>query len=534
MRIHTLYKLFLVFALPLSVISCNDDDLWNNSLTTEQRELIGTAVNFNASIADPFTSRSIYTDDGRFCDNDYMRIYRQYANDNGEWVDGQESYRGYQYKTDYAEGTDILLNQNWKVEKGRQGYNAVADALHGEGTFTQLEADSLTWENGQTVRFRAWSRSNYYNSITGEAGKERYYPDFCIADYVNAAGPSEGIPLVLNHMGCRIAFSRRDGANEFNKIEICWEDPNDYRRSDNNTTQTNDNNEFEAGKTLEQAQSECASVRSVYERMCMPAGVDINSRTLMAMPKSLWNNITAKELRYLEEKENQFVKFQESGKDAAYIKENVQRPVFNHLNGSVYLITIPYDMSCDGNGEVLTLPACTRFRVYLKDVNNGDQYGTPGYEGTYHILTLSDINLQDANGKIIYETDENGQTTTTPKKAFPNGMVLNPGYSYRFYVGYRYGQLSVTAEDNFSWTQQDLGESQLDSKEESIPELKATGYSWWKDAIRQAIPTGVEDFTPEFHITSRQDFLEFIALVNGTATDKTLDDQLRCKITYTT
>lgn len=491
--------------------SCSNDDLDSN-MSEGQRDLIGQAVNFNASVSDPFQTRTIYNDNGTFSDNDIMRIYRQYANSDGSWTEG-ESYRMYKFKPTYANGTEILLNQNWKVEEKRTGYNSVADAKHPAGSFVQTDADSLTWENGSTVRFRAWSRSNYYNSIVGNVGKERYYPDFCIADYVNSAGPSEGIPLLLNHMGSRIVFMRRNNANQFAKVEICteWED---YKRLDNNTDHTADSHEYEAGKTDEQAQAECASVVAVYNKMCMPAGVKMEDQTLLAMPKTFWENATADNLKYLENYESQFIAY--NTKTADQIATYVQRPVFNHLNGAVYLITIPYDMSTDENtqGNVLVLPACTRFRVYLYDVNNGDQNNTGGYEGTYHILTLSDI--QDKAGNQIYA----------------NGMELLPSYSYGFYVGYRYGQLTVTADDNFSWEQQNVEAEHL--MEDKAEAQNMTGkYQWWKTAISNAIPKGMGDFEPKFHITTREEFLEFIKLVNGTATTKKLDDPLRSVARYT-
>lgn len=509
-RFFYLHKGFLALMTSLVLIGCTNDDT-ESSLTAEQQGLIGRAVNFDVSMADGYKTRSIYNDDGSFSDNDLMRIYRQYANDNGTWK-ATQSYRTYQYKPLYANGTEVLLNQNWKVEKDRYGYNDVADAKHGTGEFVQASSDSLTWENGSTVRFRAWSRSNYYNSITGNNGKNRYYPDFCIADYVNASGPTQGIPLLLKHVGCRIVFMRRLNGNEFYKIEVCtdWED---YKRTDNNTDHAADDHEFEAGKTDAKAQEECNAVLAVYNKMCMPAGVNISDGTLLAMPKTYWENATATQIRYLENDEAQFFKYGEKTPDK--IASDAQRPIFNHLNGSVYLITIPYDMSDEPTtqGNVLVLPPCTRFRVYLTDVNNGDQYGTGGYEGTYHILTLSDI--KNKSGDKIYT----------------EGMELIPGNSYGFYVGYKYNQLTVTAEDNFSWTEQDIAEKHQMKDEQEVPVMSGT-YGWWKNAIRLAIPKGMEDFEPKFHITNREEFLEFIKLVNGTATDKTTTDPLRSVARY--
>lgn len=513
MKIH---KLLFALLFALGLTGCSDD--MDTVLTPEQQHLIGRAINFNVSKGDAFATRTTWDDTGSFNENDIMRIYRQYST-NGIWEEGAETYRTYYYKALYASDV-IKLNTSWSVYEGRQGYNHVADALHPQGEFTQNKADSLTWENGNTIRFRAWSRSNYSGCISNN--KDGYYPDFCIADYVNSSGPSEGIPLVLRHMGCRIVFDERDNGNEITRIEICadikpdgtanadgWKD---YMRPDNSDIKDNDNSDTEAGKTEDKAKEECTKVTEVYKRMCMPAGVDMSRQAIYAMPKTLWDSQNLN-LNMLENSESQFIGFGTKTPDE--IASEVVRPKFSSVNGLFYFITAPYDMSNAGTkGDILVLPPYTRFRIYLKDVNNGDQYNTPGYEADYHIFSLSDI--KDASNN--------------PK--FPNGIELRPSYSYKFRVGYRYGALTVTAEDNFSWDQQEKEEKNMSDQHGQNDPLFTTGYTWWKEAIENAIPKGSEDFEPVFEISTKKEFMEFIALVNGTASNKTSDDPLRSKIIY--
>ena len=151
--------------LALLATACAQDDLDVPGMTPEQRAWIGRAVNFNVSVADAFTHRATsYTnnDDGTFNQNDRMRIYRNYLGDDGKW-ESTSVYRTYYLKHRYAAG-NISLGVDWLPEAGRQGY----DDKDGDGTyttFTQTEDDSLTWENGKTLRFRAWSQSNYINVL---------------------------------------------------------------------------------------------------------------------------------------------------------------------------------------------------------------------------------------------------------------------------------------------------------------------------------------------------------------------------------
>lgn len=495
-------------------------------MTPEQVSLIGRAVNFNASYADDYTTRaSNYTDniDGSFNQNDRMRIFRNYYED-GAWSQN-EAYRTYRYLYKSDASTGIDLGKDWQPEEGRQGY----DDWKKNGSYstkTQGVNDSLTWENGKTVRFRAWSQSNYHN-VLRSATKNYFYPDFCLSDYVNASGPSTSIPMVLKHQGTRIWFQPLQSGNEFADIRLCTtinpdgtDNPDgwkDYKYADNPDTNANDETETE--KTDEQAQEKCRQVTAVFKRMCMPAGVDLATGTLKAVSNTWWNELkdtddSKNKVRFLEDQvESIFHKYNTLTPEQ--IATQAKRPFFSIINTYPIMVTIPYDISNDKEtqGEVLTLPACTRFRVYLRDVNSGDennsagnQFNTSGYEGTYHIFSLADVVKKDAEGNDV--------------QAFPDGMLLGAGKSYIFRVGYRYGGLYVVVDNNISWTEQDLAEAKANDKVVT-PTPSETPYKWWQDAIHNAIPTGTEDFRPVFHITNETQFLEFIKLVNGTATDKT-------------
>ena len=188
-------------------------------------------------------------------------------------------------------------------------------------------------------------------------------------------------------------------------------------------------------------------------------------------------------------------------KSASDIAANVQHPVFNANDGRLYMMSIPFDMSAEAAGKELVLPACTRFKVWLYDVNNGDRNttGSTGSESNYHIFVLSDI--KDKNGEAL----------------FKDGLTLKAGYSYLFSVGYHYNKLTITAEDDFSWEEQDLGSQE--AHDEAVQQDNLD-FSWWTGAyIRAAVDAlyNGKDFLPEFSIADQKQFLSFIKLVNGTA-----------------
>ena len=521
MKIKRIFFISMVFLSML--FSCSDDYSSEDTLTPEQEALIGRRVSFQTSIADPFTTRVTSAHDGSFNENDIMVIYRQYYDNQKKAFDWQgEQFRTYYYKYKRMEGTGISLGSDWLVAGENSGYlqRKKGDYSAVSGTTTertltvanQTDADSLAWENGKTLRFRAWSRSNYGNMFSNKS-KSAYYPDFCIAEWVNVSGPTNSIPLTLNHAGGRISFSPMSG-NSIQKVELCTETA-DYERLDNADTGENDNKDKGYPKTftingkeviINSAEEAANNVKAVYNRMCMPGGVNIELGSLKAMTKEAYEKTTdfshIEEWEYSQNTQQNLVPFND--KDADYIRDKVQRPVFSGQNNShCYLVTIPYDMSNDVNksGEILVLPPYTRFRVWLYDVNGGDKTSNDKNESEYHILAIDDLKKDD--GSLLYK----------------NGLEMRAGYSYQFNVGYKYNKLSVSAGENFSWIEQD--KETTGTAIENITETPAAKrYAWWKNAIKDAIPRGNEQYNPEFHITSEEQFLEFIKLVNGEAGKK--------------
>ena len=487
--IRVRHILYIGIALLLS--SCSDEqEQW--PLTVAQNQLIGRAVNFSASHAELFATRTTYNADGSFNEGDVMTIYRQYSEDNGHSFDiNTEAYRVYYYVPRKAAGTEIVLGNDWKPMAGAKGSNRP------NTTFDQTDADSLTWENGKTVRFRAWSRSNLSNAINNKS-KNTYYPDYCVSDWVTVSGPTEAVSLTMKHQGCRIAFTTKAG-NELIRAEICTE-VDDYMRPDNSTDYAHDESAAEHGKTREQAQAELDQVMAVYNRMCIPARVDVGTSLMKTMTKTLYNSMD--DFSKLREKTTADGIVDFNTMSPAEIAASVQHPVFCSNNGRLYMITIPYDMStADTRGEALTLPACTRFRIWLLDVNGGDK-GAYNEESTYHIFSLADV--------------MDKQSGDDKQQLFPDGMELAPGVSYLFSVGYYYDHYTLTPADNFSWEQQDA--EQNAGTDETVNITPTGTYQWWKDAIAAAIPTSIQQsYNPAFHINTKAEFLEFIDLVNGTA-----------------
>ncbi len=514
------------FLSALLLTGCSLDDDYTENLTPEQQSLIGKAVNFNATVSSPFVSRVSYDEKGLFNDDDIMVIYRQYYNSDTKSFDwSTEDFHTYYFRRKYASGsTNISLGRDWVVaysDKKSNGDWVDSYLARLKGNYSpsgsdrtlakeyQQEKDSITWENGKTLRYRAWSRSNNSNALRS-GSKSSYYPDYLISDWVNVSGPTNAIPLTLRHVGSRIMFSLKNSGNQFAWAEIST-DPEDYKRKDNADNTENDGTDMTYPKTftvngeqvtVNSAEEAAAAVAAVYNRMCMPAGVDLEEGTLRGMTKAAYDATTnfskLEEWEFDETKKSNLVGF--ADKDANYIAESVQRPVFTgSLNNRIHLITIPYDMSKgETSGEILTLPAWTRIKIWLSDVNGGDKFSTDyKRESDYHIFALDDMK-------------KDGET------AYPNGLEMRPGYSYEFVVGYRYNQLTITPGENISWIDQDAdiaGEAADDTQSE----FDNDRYSWWKNAIKDAIPRGNEPYAPEFHITNEGQFLEFISLVNGTA-----------------
>lgn len=494
------YILYIIMSA-LLLCGCSEDDIFGtNSLTAEQRALIGKAVNFNPSMAEEFAeTRASYNHDGKFNEGDIMQIYRQYWDGAlNKWADLQ-AFRTYSYDVTYATGTSINLRTDWKVAVGRvkcDDWNGTTGTM-----LPQTKADSLTWENGATVRFRAWSRSNVAGCLSnGSAGS--YYPDFCIADWVTVSGPTMGIPLTLKHVCSRVCFSYKAG-NQFHSAEICL-NKEDYMWNDNADSHEHD----EADKmTEEEAQKVVDEINAVYNRMCMPAGVDIESGKLRAMTNTLYDDLkNTSQFNVIEQKTTADGIVNYGTMTPSQIADNVKHPSFSNVDGRMYMITIPYDMSnnAETQGELLKLPAKTRFRIKLRDVNNGDAANTSGYEAKEHIFSLSDIKKDDG----------------TPQ--FPDGLEMVPGKSYRFTVGYLYDRLTVTViEEGINWST--AGEESGETTDQHVQESTANKYQWYRDAINTAIDQTKlsKDYNPIFQISTAEEFKEFIALVNGTAATKT-------------
>lgn len=477
--------IYLFAAMVLTACTADDDML----LDEEQHLLMGRAVNFSATMADPFVTRATYHHDGSFNEGDQMRIFRQYAEiGSSTTFEDTTIFRTYCLKMDYAAGTSVSLNDDWVPMPGK-----LKSDKDGK-LYDQEKGDSLTWENGRIVRFRAWGRSNLAGVLNANS-KGSYYPDYTVSDWVTVSGPTKSIPLTMRHITCRIGLTCKAG-NEFGSATICT-DLEDYYRKDNADTKAND--EAESNKSKEQAQRELDSVMAVYNKMCMPAGVDDETFLLTAMTKERYD--TTKYFNVFEKSSKGIVKIGE--KDSATIRTDVQRPVFNHNDGRLYMMSIPFDMSDKEKEHELVLPACTRFKVWLYDVNNGDRPttdGSTGSESNYHIFALSDIKKGE---KVVY----------------PNGLTLKAGYSYLFNLGYHYDKLTITPVDRFSWDEQD--QKELNGQDEAQTKEKLN-FTWWTKAYREAAKTALNGgvFLPNFSIENQMEFRTFIQLVNGTAATK--------------
>lgn len=468
MKIRNIIYLFAAIALS----ACSADD--EEALPSEQQLLIGQGVDFCTSMACPFKTRATYQHNGSFNEGDQMRIFRQYATDkSGTSFDATtEAFRTYYLKMDYATGTSVSLNSDWRPMAGKLKSDAP-----GSAAVEQTAADSLTWENGKTVRFRAWGRSNLANALNSGT-KASYYPDYMVSDWVTVSGPTQDIPLTMRHIACRIGVTAKAG-NELASVSICTE-LNDYKRQDN--ADTNEHDEEETSKTDEDAQKELDAVMAAYNKMCMPAGIDDETFLLTAMTQERYN--ATEDFSDFEKSTDGIVKI---GKmTASEIASSVQHPVFNNNDGRRYFMSIPIDMSSESAGKELVLPACTRFRVSLR--------GDSGY----HIFVLSDI--KDGSGEPL----------------FKDGLTLRAGYSYLFSVGYHYDKFTITAADSFNWTEEDLGGNNANNEAHTKESLD---FSWWKTAYVTAAKAALngDAFIPEFSIKNQKEFITFIHLVNGTA-----------------
>ena len=464
---NTIYLLVM-----LSLAACNADD--DIRLTPEQQSLMGQRVDFSTSMADQFVTRTTYQHNGSFNEGDQMRIFRQYATDDTgtAFNADKEIFRTYYLKMDYATGTSVSLNSDWRPMVDKLKSDTIGK------TARQAAADSLTWENGKTVRFRAWGRSNLAGAISSGT-KGSYYPDYTVSDWVTVSGPTKDIPLTMRHITCRIGFTSKSG-NELSSAEICT-DWNDYKRKDNADTSTNDASE--TNKTDDEAKAEAARVDSAINKMCMPAGVDDKTFLLTAMTKKRYE--ATADFKDFEKDTTGIVKI--GVKTAAEIATEVQHPVFNGNDGRLYFMAIPINMSKENAGEELKLPACTRFKVKLRG-DSGD-----------HIFTLSDIKK------------ENGETL------FPNGLTLKAGYSYQFSVGYRYNKLTITPADSFAWTEEKWDSKEVKNETKDVIEPDTAWFNKiFNFAVKASLDNNKVNFSPVFKIDSVKQFVTFVKLSNGT------------------
>lgn len=496
--------LFLALQL-FAFVSCTQDDEWQ--MTSEQRNLIGTGVNFQPYISDFNTSTRVGEPgpvyNGGFNRGDMMYIYRQYVNSDGTFSypsDPNKTLPGtiYMYKAMTYGETNIFEKSSWKPYKGKKF--SMKDGPY-EYTMPNAitDADSIIWENGSTVRFRCWTLSSLGNSLGGDTYTVNY-PDYSVCDWVTVSGPTENIPMAMRHLGCRLAFAPYGGnafvnSDKFRiQISTDWQD---YMRKDNADTDAEDADDM--APTEADAKEKANAVKAAYEKMCFPAGVDMNDFSLLAC-KDVAHEVDKRETVPYSET------YQHGKLSTSEIATNIRRPEFiAYAGGYNYMVTVPYDMSTENDGMNIILPPYTRFKVYLRDVNQGDKNQGMA-ESDYHIFVLSDVMKRDGNGNSI-----------KGEHPFAEGLTLKAGYSYQFYVGYHYNGITVTAADNFSWTEQDLAPTLAVDQTETAP-VKAN-FQWWHDAINSAIERVQKgedkNYNPVFHISTEQEYQEFIDLVNG-------------------
>ena len=106
----------------LLLVGCSEEEDVGR-LSPSQLNMIGQGVCFNASMADPYTTRATYRHDGSFNEEDIMTIYRQYSHDAGITFDPATAYRVYELKTKYATGTTFALETDWLPKEGETGYD---------------------------------------------------------------------------------------------------------------------------------------------------------------------------------------------------------------------------------------------------------------------------------------------------------------------------------------------------------------------------------------------------------------------------
>lgn len=456
---YILYALAAVTTFGMVGCSTNDD-LSNGDI---QYNLVGRAVTFDPSL-ESIVSRTNH--DG-FNSGDVINIYPSTYGTNSynpetNWV---------QYKlTQTLDAAGNVIKRYWTVNTSALKYHSTAN---------QTLADSISWENTNAVRFRAWGKSSIDN-----------YNDYLYADYASVAGPTQSVPLVFKHLGCRIGFTPKAG-NSIVKINICT---NTKYYTDDSAT---------GGLTAAQ---KVANVQAAWNKVCMPDGIQMYANcdnngyswgttteitearqpqygTLMVKPASGTTLVRGRQYQ-----------------TSAEVTANTSRPTWRSIDGIFYAIVCPYEMANETFGNPITLPAYTRFEVYIYDVNNGDAAKTSSYEGDCHTFALSDVK---SNGTAVY----------------PDGMTLQSNYSYMFSVGYYYNQLTVTPSDSFAWTSLDAGTLNGTNNQATAEDAD---YKWWQDAMSNAAETaynasatGATGISPVFNITNVKEWKGFVNIVNG-------------------
>lgn len=481
-------KHWIYYAMILGLLcgwtACNDEAWVDPAQPEVDLSLLGRGVNFNASYVEPFLTKSTtYNSNGAVNSGDILTIFRQYSKDGGRTFDeADEAYRVYHYNARTASGGAVVLSREWMVKPGEWG----CDQRDKGEPFKQTEADSLIWETNVTTRFRAWGLSNYAGALNNKNAWSSFYPDFTVTDWVPVSGPTEQLSLPLRHLGCRISFVPKPG-NRLFKVELCREEQ-DYTWDDN-AGEDADNN-LDDNDKHHNAADIAAKVKAVYERMCMPGGVDKKTGNLLAMSQAYKDaHPTGPDFQ--------------GAKFSAIFKEMVKyptdkdvataavRPGFALADNKMYMITIPYDMQ---TGHLLTLPAETRFRIYIRDVNGGDLNQGSEWEGReqYHIFSLSDI------------------------EGFEKGLQLQAGYSYEFTVGYHYNKLQIELSNTLSWNEQDARTGTATERPSDIG-TATEKLKWWKDALQKAAESmsSSSTYDPQFEISKPEEFVEFLLLVNG-------------------
>lgn len=511
-------KYLYILAVYLIFFSCKDyeDEILNiDTSHPVDMSLIGSAVNFQPFVESLETRANGWKHDGQFNTGDLMYIYRQYY-EGGQWVYKTPPGTLYKY-TDLNNGATGLFDRtSWKPYTGKwfcftdEKYtNTDTDtetAKKWNGTSWEndthsyskrlTEKDSIIWENGQTVRFRAWVLSGMGNTLTDPNSTKPgintiNYPDYMTCDWVTVAGPTEQIPMSMKHLGCRLGFVPRD-ENQLTKVEITF-DWHDYMRNDNADSFENDQND--KAPTEEVAKERADAVKAAWEKMCWPAGVNTEDVSLLICDKA-----------------NNESKYGHNEKEPDYIATSIRRPAFISTADSYhYMVTTPYDMSnAETSGTPITLPPYTRIRVWLRDVNNGD-FQTPDNiesgerpgtsENNYHIFSLADIKKDG-------------------KEMFPDGIELKSGYSYLFTVGYWHKSFTVHAYDNFSWEEQDTQYiNSINQIADPYTVADSTiSYKWWIVAMNNAVDNTANngaEYKPSFVINTAEEFQEFVNIVNG-------------------